>query len=98
MPLTDAAIRRAKPVDKPQKLADGGGLFLLVHPNGSRYWRWKYRVNGGKTLLRRGLVPNVQPNEGSSGPAIRLRQVAGEAGATECFHCNHFPNAENLTM
>lgn len=33
MPLTDTAIRAAKPTDKPRKLSDGGGLFLLVNPN-----------------------------------------------------------------
>ena len=39
MPLTDAAIKGAKPLDKPKKLADGGGLYLLLNPNGSRWWR-----------------------------------------------------------
>lgn len=37
MPLTTTAIRCAKPVDKPVKLADGLGLYLLVNPNGSRW-------------------------------------------------------------
>jgi len=36
VPLTDILIRSAKPTEKPQKLFDGGGLFLLVHPNGSK--------------------------------------------------------------
>lgn len=36
MPLTDAAIRRAKPADKPEKLADGGGLFLLIAVAGAK--------------------------------------------------------------
>ena len=39
MPLTDIAVRNAKPSDKSQKLSDGGGLYLMVHPNGSKYWR-----------------------------------------------------------
>ncbi|MCP6492111.1 Arm DNA-binding domain-containing protein, partial [Klebsiella pneumoniae] len=39
MALTDAKIRAAKPDEKPYKLADSGNMFLLVHPNGSRYWR-----------------------------------------------------------
>jgi hypothetical protein len=38
MPLSDAAIRKAKPTDKSQKLADGGGLYLLLNSNGSK-WR-----------------------------------------------------------
>ena len=40
MPLTDAAIRRAKPSDKPQKITDGGGLYLYLTPTGARSWRW----------------------------------------------------------
>ena len=39
MALTDAKIRAAKPDEKPYKLADTGNMHLLVHPNGSRYWR-----------------------------------------------------------
>lgn len=46
MALTDAKIRAAKPTDKAYKLTDGAGMFLLVHPNGSRYWRLRYRILG----------------------------------------------------
>ncbi|AOX63782.1 hypothetical protein BIZ42_17230 [Stenotrophomonas sp. LM091] len=59
MPLTDAAIRRAKPADKPQKLADGGALFLLITVAGAKSWRWKYRVAGKEKLLTLGLYPDV---------------------------------------
>ena len=34
----------AKPGEKPYKLADGRGLFLLVMPSGSKFWRWKFRI------------------------------------------------------
>lgn len=43
MPLTDSAARNAKPTNRSWKLADEKGLYLLVHPNGSKYWRLKYR-------------------------------------------------------
>ena len=43
--LTDLKVRNAKPKERPYKLADGGGLYLLVMPNGARYWRLKYRVD-----------------------------------------------------
>ena len=46
MPLTDTKIRAAKPREKPYKLFDGGGLYLIVHPNGGRWWRLKYRQGG----------------------------------------------------
>lgn len=59
MPLTDVLVRTAKPDAKPQKLFDGGGLFLLVHPNGSKYWRWKYRFLGKEKLLAAGVYPDV---------------------------------------
>jgi hypothetical protein len=55
MPLTDVAIRNAKPAARPLKLFDGGGLFLLVTPKGSKWWRFKYRVNGKEKLLSLGL-------------------------------------------
>ena len=42
--LTDPTCKNAKAKDKPYKLSDGRGLFLLIHPNGSKYWRVKYRV------------------------------------------------------
>lgn len=59
MPLTDTAIRNAKPHDRPYKLADGGGLYLLVNPTGSRLWRLKYRVEGREKLLSIGAYPDV---------------------------------------
>lgn len=44
--LTEAKIRSAKPKAKPYKLADGGSLYLLVTPGGSKLWRWKYYLPG----------------------------------------------------
>ncbi len=46
MALTDAKIRAAKPTDKAYKLTDGAGMFLLVHPDGSHYWRLHYHILG----------------------------------------------------
>lgn len=51
MPLTDTKIRNATPRDKPYKLYDSNGLFLIVHPNGSRYWRLRYRYEGKEKLF-----------------------------------------------
>lgn len=59
MALTDTAIRNAKPEDKPRKLADEKGLFLLAHPNGSKYWRFKYRFGGREKLLALGVYPEI---------------------------------------
>lgn len=59
MPLTDTECRNAKPRPKPQKLSDGGGLFLLVQPSGSKLWRQAYRFNGKQKLLSHGPYPLV---------------------------------------
>jgi len=59
MPLTDAACRAAKAREKPYKLSDGGGLFLLVQPNASRLWRVAYRYLGKQKLLSIGAYPVV---------------------------------------
>lgn len=58
-PLTDSAIRSLKPPEKAMKLFDGGGLYLLVQPNGARLWRMKYRVDGREKLLSFGQYPDV---------------------------------------
>ena len=63
MPLTDLEIRKAKHSDKPFRLSDEKGLFLLVHPNGSKYWRQKYRFGGKEKLLAFGVYPEVSLTE-----------------------------------
>lgn len=59
MPLSDVAIRKAKPGAKPYKLSDSAGLFLLVNCGGSKLWRLKYRVQGREKLLALGVYPAV---------------------------------------
>jgi Arm DNA-binding domain/Phage integrase central domain len=59
MPLSDTAIRAAKPRDKAYKMADGDGLTLLVKPNGSKLWRMRYRHGGIEKMLSFGMYPDV---------------------------------------
>jgi len=61
MPLTDTAIRKTKPTDALQKLRDGGGLYLLLRPDGAKWWRWDYRrpVTGKRNTLSLGTYPEV---------------------------------------
>ena len=59
MPLTDKACKNAAPADKPYKLADGQGLYLEVAPNGSKYWRLKYRLLGKEKRLALGVYPET---------------------------------------
>jgi integrase len=57
--LTEMAIKKAKPEAKDYKMADGGGLYLLVKDTGSKFWRLKYRVGGKEKLLAIGIYPDV---------------------------------------
>jgi integrase len=59
MPLTDTAIRSAKPKGEDYKLADGGGLFLLVTPTGSKLWRMRFKHLGKEQKLSFGTYPDV---------------------------------------
>lgn len=59
MALSDLKISKEKPKDKPYKLYDSLGLFLLVSPNGSKLWRQKYKYMGKEGLLTHGAYPTV---------------------------------------
>jgi hypothetical protein len=73
MPLTDVAIRNAKPREKPYKVGDTLGLFLLVQPSGGKLWRVKYRIDGKEKKLAIGIYPQVGLAE-----ARRRRDAARE--------------------
>lgn len=70
-PLTDSAIKAAKPKEKPYKLTDGQGLYLEVMPNGSKLWRMKYRYADKEKRLAFGAYPDL--------PLIKARQKRSEA-------------------
>jgi len=88
--LTVAAVKSAVARAAPYKLADGGGLYLLVNPKGSKYWRYKYRYGGIEKVLAFGVFPEVglqearkrhqearaQRREGSDPSQIRRVQKA----------------------
>jgi integrase len=75
--LSDAKVRGAKRASKPYKLYDGGGLFLLVHPNGSRYWRLKYRIGSKEKLFAIGVYPDVTLADARA-KALDARRLVGE--------------------
>lgn len=66
MPLTDTAVRAAKPSEKPRKLADEKGMFLLVQPSGGKLWRLKYRHLGKEKKLSLGRYPEVSLKDARS--------------------------------
>ncbi len=57
--LTTVEVEAARGRERPYKLADGGGLYLLVNEDGRRYWRIKYRIDGREKLLSLGVYPEV---------------------------------------
>jgi integrase len=59
MVLTDTAIRKSKPGDKPYKVTDGRGLFLLVQPGGGKLWHFRYSFEGKEKLMAFGAYPDV---------------------------------------
>ena len=64
--LTESAIKEANPGAKQFKLSDGGGLYLLVHSNGSKYWRFDFRFEGKQKSSSLGVWPEVSLVEARS--------------------------------
>ncbi|WP_295875284.1 integrase arm-type DNA-binding domain-containing protein [uncultured Zhongshania sp.] len=59
MPLTDTAVKQAKPKDKPYRLSDEKGMYLEITPKGQKYWRMKYRIGKQEKRLSIGVYPTV---------------------------------------
>jgi len=77
MALTDVTVRNAKARDADYKLADAGGLYLLVTPSGGNLWRLKYRMHGVERKLSFGRYPEV-----TLGAARKARDAAREVATT----------------
>lgn len=63
MPLTALQIKASKPTDKQYMLGDSSGLGLLVHPNGSKYWHFRYTYRGHPMKMSLGIWPLVSLQE-----------------------------------
>ena len=59
MPLTDTAVKNAKPKEKNYKLADEKGMFLFITRAGGKLWRLSYRFGGKQKLLALGKYPEI---------------------------------------
>lgn len=77
MALTDTAIRNAKAAEKPQKLFDGGGLFLFITKAGAKSWRLKYSFQGKEKLLTLGLYPAVSLKDAREKALAAKKMIAG---------------------
>lgn len=67
MALSNVQVKNAKPGDKPRKMADERGLYLLVHPKGGKYWRLKYRILGKEKTFALGVYPDVSLKDAREG-------------------------------
>ena len=63
MALTELAVKKARATEKPQKLADSGGMYLLIQTTGSKCWRMDYRFGGKQKTLSIGVYPDVTLSE-----------------------------------
>ena len=59
MPLTNLRVEKAKPKEKPYKLTDERGMYLLIHPKGGKWWRLDYRYQSKRKTLSLGTYPDV---------------------------------------
>lgn len=82
-PLTDMRIRKAKPGEKPYRLADGKGLYLEVMPNGSKYWRMKYRFDEKEKRAAFGVFPEVSLAEAREKCLAARKLLASGADPSE---------------
>ena len=57
--LSAVAVKQAKPAEKPFKMTDGGGMYLLVDVKGGKYWRMDYRFAGKRKPISMGVYPEV---------------------------------------
>lgn len=85
MPLTNTAILKAKPADRPLKLRDGNGLYLLLRPDGARWWRYDYRrpITGKRNTLSLGTYPEVSLADARGKLAEARKQLAAKVDPGE---------------
>lgn len=76
MALTIKEIDGAKPDGKPYKLADGGGLCLLIAPSGAKLWRWRYRFDGKEKMMALGEYPLVTLKEARERHMVARKTLA----------------------
>ncbi|MBA4359535.1 MAG: integrase [Pseudomonas sp.] len=63
MPLTDTAVRQAKPADKDVTLTDGSGLSLFIATNGTKSWHFRFSWHGKQPRMSLGTYPEITLKE-----------------------------------
>jgi integrase len=83
MPLTDMKCRNVKGEAKVKKLSDGGGLHLLIKPDGAKYWRLAYRWHGKQKTLSIGVYPTIGLTEARSAREDAKRNLAASVDPSQ---------------
>ncbi len=83
MPLTDTAVRNAKPRKGAVRLFDERGLYLEISPAGGKWWRFKYRFNGKEKRLSLGTYPSVRLKDARDRREVARRLLAGGIDPSE---------------
>ena len=83
MPLNDRQIKNAKPAEKQYKLSDGHSLYLLIKPNGGKYWRFDYAIDGKRKTLSIGTYPTISLAEARQAAEDARRKVANGQSPSE---------------
>jgi hypothetical protein len=91
MPLTDFEIKKLAAKEKPYPIADGRGLAVLVHPNGSKYWQLLYRFDVKAKLLALGVYPETTLAEARQRHNEARKQIANDIGR----NCSHRPSTRS---
>ena len=95
MPLTDTALRTAKPGLKPRSISDSGGLSVLIQPNGAKWWRFRYRFGGKPHHLSLGVYPRVSLKEARRRRDEHRQLVANGVNPSDQRKATHAPSMDN---
>jgi len=98
MALSDVKVRTAKPEAKAYKLTDGDGMVLLVHPNGSKYWRLRYRFDGREKMLALGIYPEVTLADARARRDEARKQLANGIDPSDKKKTDKIEQAETRTF
>ncbi|MCH8278611.1 MAG: DUF4102 domain-containing protein [Proteobacteria bacterium] len=99
MALTAVAVRQAKPREKPYKLFDARGLFLLINPTGSKLWRIKYKYAGKEKQISFGHFPDVSLVKARDARADARRELTAgvnPSAARKAFSARLASNAKTI--
>ncbi len=96
MPLTNTAIRNAKPGEKNRKIFDGRGLYLEISPRGGKWWRLKYRFDGKDKRISLGTYPDVSLKDARERRESARQQIANHIDPSEVRKLEKAARVESL--